>query len=81
MFQADIVAQSRITFQEKELLQLIHSHLQSKGSLHVVYIKSLYITVKLVICVFKGLLLGTLETCEGGMFRSISETEFVCHWP
>eukprot|EP00105_Crassostrea_gigas_P019132 XP_011437507.1 PREDICTED: protein VPRBP [Crassostrea gigas] len=28
---ADIVAQSRITFQEKELLQLIHSHLQSKG--------------------------------------------------
>lgn len=34
VFQADIVAQSRITFQEKELLQLIHSHLQSKGSLH-----------------------------------------------
>nr|XP_022300005.1 DDB1- and CUL4-associated factor 1-like isoform X2 [Crassostrea virginica] len=28
---ADIVAQSRITFQEKELLQLIQSHLQSKG--------------------------------------------------
>ncbi|XP_055999036.1 DDB1- and CUL4-associated factor 1-like isoform X3 [Ostrea edulis] len=28
---ADIVAQSRITFQEKELLQLIHGHLQSKG--------------------------------------------------
>lgn len=34
VFQADIVAQSRITFQEKELLQLIHSHLQSKGSLY-----------------------------------------------
>ncbi|KAK3101991.1 hypothetical protein FSP39_007955 [Pinctada imbricata] len=28
---ADIVAQSRITFHEKELLQLIHSHLQAKG--------------------------------------------------
>lgn len=35
VFQADIVAQSRITFQEKELLQLIHSHLQSKGSLYI----------------------------------------------
>ncbi|KAH3892821.1 hypothetical protein DPMN_016951, partial [Dreissena polymorpha] len=28
---ADIVAQSKIIFQEKELLQLIHDHLQSKG--------------------------------------------------
>lgn len=35
VFQADIVAQSRITFQEKELLQLIHSHLQSKGSVYI----------------------------------------------
>lgn len=43
VFQADIVAQSRITFQEKELLQLIHSHLQSKGSLHF----SIYFTEKL----------------------------------
>lgn len=43
VFQADIVAQSRITFQEKELLQLIHSHLQSKGSLYF----SIYSTKKL----------------------------------
>ena len=31
--QADIVAQSKIIFQEKELLQLIHAHLVNKGML------------------------------------------------
>ena len=30
--QADIVAQSKIIFQEKELLQLIHAHLVNKGT-------------------------------------------------
>lgn len=29
--QADIVAQTKIIYREKELLQLIHDHLASKG--------------------------------------------------
>ncbi len=30
-FQDDVVAQTKIVYQEKELLQLIHSHLAAKG--------------------------------------------------
>ena len=32
MLQADVVAQTKIVYQEKELLQLIHEHLLAKGS-------------------------------------------------
>ena len=38
--QADVVAQTKIVYQEKELLQLIHEHLLSKGKLDSVTFRS-----------------------------------------
>ena len=32
---ADVVAQTKIVYQEKELLQLIHDHLMAKGKSHI----------------------------------------------
>ena len=46
-FQADIVAQSKIIFHEKELLQLIHDHLINQGKFYNIIIYN--IIVKLIV--------------------------------